>query len=106
MEVAPLRLTFDGANLGEVKLQQLFDANGAAKNSFYNNFTGGLPELHAEVITWWKAQRVPPILEAALNAVQNPVERLRILRSILLLVTVYSVRKVLRTLPEPEIAEA
>jgi hypothetical protein len=72
-----------GANLGEVKLQQLFDANGAAKNSFYNNFTGGLPELHAEVITWWKAQRVPPVLEVALNAVENPVERLRILRSIL-----------------------
>jgi hypothetical protein len=73
----------EGANLGEVKLQQLFEANGAAKNSFYNNFQGGLPELHAEVITWWKAQRVPPILEAALNAVENPVERLRILRSIL-----------------------
>src|ERR1700733_4236783 len=72
-----------GANLGEVKLQQLFEANGAAKNSFYNNFEGGLPELHAEVITWWKAQRVPPILEAALSAVENPVERLRILRSIL-----------------------
>jgi hypothetical protein len=72
-----------GANLGEVKLQQLFEANGAAKNSFYNNFGGGLPELHAEVITWWKAQRVPPILEAALNAVENPVERLRILRSVL-----------------------
>jgi hypothetical protein len=72
-----------GANLGEVKLQQLFEANGAAKNSFYNNFPGSLPELHAEVITWWKAQRVPPILEAALNAVENPVERLRILRSIL-----------------------
>jgi hypothetical protein len=73
----------EGANLGEVKLQQLFEANGAAKNSFYNNFQGGLSELHAEVITWWKAQRVPPILEAALNAVENPVERLRILRSVL-----------------------
>jgi hypothetical protein len=72
-----------GANLGEVKLQQLLDANGAAKNSFYNNFQGGLPELHAEVITWWKAQRVPPVLETALGAVENPVERLRILRSIL-----------------------
>jgi hypothetical protein len=77
------KMVDEGANLGEVKLQQLFDANGAAKNSFYNNFTGGLPELHAEVITWWKAQRVPPILEVALNAVENPVERLRILRSIL-----------------------
>jgi hypothetical protein len=77
------KMVSDGANLGEVKLQQLFDANGAAKNSFYNNFTGGLPELHAEVITWWKAQRVPPILEAALNAVENPLERLRILRSVL-----------------------
>jgi hypothetical protein len=72
-----------GANLGEVKLQQLLDANGAAKNSFYNNFDGGLPELHAEVITWWKVQRVPPILQAALSAVQSPLERLRILRSIL-----------------------
>jgi hypothetical protein len=72
-----------GANLGEVKLQQLLDANGAAKNSFYNGFPGGLAELHAEVIGWWKAQRVPPILEAALGAVENPVERLRILRSIL-----------------------
>jgi hypothetical protein len=77
------KMVDQGANLGEVKLQQLFDANGAAKNSFYNNFDSGLPELHAEVITWWKAQRVPPILEAALNAVENPVERLRILRSIL-----------------------
>lgn len=77
------KMVDEGANLGEVKLQQLFEANGAAKNSFYNNFAGGLPELHAEVITWWKAQRVPPILEAALNAVENPVERLRILRSIL-----------------------
>jgi hypothetical protein len=77
------KMVDQGANLGEVKLQQLFEANGAAKNSFYNNFDGGLPELHAEVITWWKAQRVPPVLEAALNAVQNPVERLRILRSIL-----------------------
>jgi hypothetical protein len=77
------KMVSDGANLGEVKLQQLFDANGAAKNSFYNNFTGGLPELHAEVITWWKAQRVPAILEAALNAVENPLERLRILRSVL-----------------------
>ena len=72
----------DGANLGEVKLQQL-EANGAAKNSFYNNFPGGLPELHADVITWWKAQRVPAILEAALSAVQNPLEELRILRSVL-----------------------
>jgi len=72
-----------GANLGEVKLQQLLDANGAAKNSFYNGFPGGLAELHAEVIEWWKAQRVPPILQAALAAVENPVERLRILRSIL-----------------------
>jgi hypothetical protein len=77
------KMVDQGANLGEVKLQQLFEANGAAKNSFYNNFDGGLPELHAEVITWWKAQRVPPILEAALNAVENPLERLRILRSIL-----------------------
>ena len=77
------KMVDDGANLGEVKLQQLFDANGAAKNSFYNGFPGGLPELHAEVITWWKAQRVPPILDAALSAVENPVERLRILRSIL-----------------------
>jgi hypothetical protein len=73
----------DGASLGEVKLQQLFEANGAAKNSFYNNFPGGLPELHADVITWWKAQRVPPILEAALSAVQSPLEELRILRSVL-----------------------
>src|SRR5215472_4013921 len=72
-----------GANLGEVRLQQLLDANGAAKNSFYNNFDGGLPELHGEVITWWKAQRVPPILDAALAAVHSPVERLRILRSVL-----------------------
>ena len=72
-----------GANLGEVRLQQLLDANGAAKNSFYNNFDGGLPELHGEVITWWKAQRVPPILDAALGAVANPVEKLRILRSVL-----------------------
>ena len=72
-----------GANLGEVRLQQLLDANGAAKNSFYNNFDGGLPELHGEVITWWQAQRVPPILDAALSAVASPVEKLRILRSVL-----------------------
>jgi hypothetical protein len=77
------KMVTDGANLGEVKLQQLFEANGAAKNSFYNNFAGGLPELHAEVITWWKAQRVPPILEAALSAVENPLEELRILRAVL-----------------------
>ena len=77
------KMVDDGANLGEVKLQQLLDANGAAKNSFYNNFDGGLPELHGEVIKWWRAQRVPPILEAALSAVESPAERLRILRSVL-----------------------
>lgn len=77
----------DGVNLGEVNLQKLLDASGASKNSFYNNFRGtargDLSELHAEVINWWKAQRVPPILDTVLNGVQSPVERLRVLRSLL-----------------------
>jgi hypothetical protein len=77
----------DGVNLGEVNLQRLLDASGASKNSFYNNFRGpargDLSELYAEVIRWWKVQRVPAILDTLLNGVQSPVERLRILRSLL-----------------------
>jgi AcrR family transcriptional regulator len=73
----------EGVNLGEVKLQELLARSGASKNSFYANFPGNLPELHAEVVDWWKAQRVPTALDVAVNAVQNPLEKLRILRSVL-----------------------
>jgi AcrR family transcriptional regulator len=73
----------EGINLGEARFQDLIERSGASKNSFYANFPGKLPELHAEVIDWWKAQRIPAALDIAVNAVQNPLEKLRILRSVM-----------------------
>lgn len=73
----------EGENLGEVKLQELLVKSGASKNSFYANFPGNLAELHAEVVDWWKAKRVPPALDVAVSAVESPLEKLRILRAVL-----------------------
>jgi len=72
-----------GENLGEVNLAALLAKSGASKGSFYSNFPGGLPDLHEEVIAWWKAKRVPEGLDVAVNAVESPLEKLRILRSLL-----------------------
>jgi AcrR family transcriptional regulator len=65
----------------EVSLNDLCERIGVTKGSFYSHFPGGLRDLHREIAGRWARDNASAELDSAVQAVRDPLDRLRALRA-------------------------
>jgi AcrR family transcriptional regulator len=78
---AMLDLISEGRDPAVVTIKDVCDVLHVTRGSFYNHFPGGMTLLHDEVITLWLNGRLASLPESAVDAVRDPLDRLRMLRS-------------------------
>jgi AcrR family transcriptional regulator len=76
---AMIGLLAAGRNPADMALSELCEHLGVTKGSFYAHFSGGLDELHQEVIARWLQDNPVVPLTSTLTAVRDPADRLRLL---------------------------
>lgn len=79
---ATMRLSLDQDRLpAEVSVEALAGELDVTKGSFYSHFREKRQELHAAVISQWFRERVAGLPDIAVGAVQDPLDRVRMIRA-------------------------
>ncbi len=79
---AAMKLSLErGLVPADVTLNDLCESIGVSKGSFYSHFSGGLSDLHREIAERWARDHASAELDSAVQAIRDPLERLRALRA-------------------------
>jgi AcrR family transcriptional regulator len=78
---AMIALISEGRAAVTVTVADLCGLLRVTRGSFYNHFPAGMTSLHDEVIALWLRGRLASLPESAVDAVREPLDRLRMLRA-------------------------